>query len=500
MSKVIVIGLDGMPPEIAFNLWIDKLPNLKRITKEGTYGKLESVIPYVTAPAWTSFITGKNPGKTGIFDFLLPQKNLSEIRPINSKDIKAETIYEMLKKANKKSALINLPVSYPPKTKNITITSFLTQSEDFIFPKKLKEEIRELKDYKIIPGPEYLASNNQEILAKECRIVEEKRFGVAKNLFKNKEWDFFFLLFSSTDTIQHKAHCAIVNGNISENSEVFQLFQDIDRYLGWFIDNLPSDTNLIVMSDHGFKKYNGFFSINQYFLQKGLLKTGSKKDSVFLTRGQKEKDALFKEKGKILKLPMLTTLAYTNQTVFKLAKFCYGIIKKFKKIKIDTGIDVDENNSKAVFIKGAFQSIYLNDKNRFENGLLTGEEYAYLKTKLVSDLKKLKDPTGISVFKKVLAKEDIFSGPFLKYAPDICIKHNKYLLKHKPLGKLFINTEMQGHSQEGIIAAIGPNIQKSQEIKNARITDIAPTILSILDMPIESEMDGKVLKSMINKT
>ncbi len=70
IEKVCVIGLDAA----TFSLikpWAEegKLANFKRLMEEGCFGNLPSTIPYLTPPAWTSSVTGQNPGKHNIYDF-----------------------------------------------------------------------------------------------------------------------------------------------------------------------------------------------------------------------------------------------------------------------------------------------------------------------------------------------------------------------------------------------------------------------------------------------
>ena len=65
--KVLVIGLDGATLDL-IGPWADdgKLPHISRLMREGVSGELRSTVPPVTGPAWTSFMTGKGPGKHGI--------------------------------------------------------------------------------------------------------------------------------------------------------------------------------------------------------------------------------------------------------------------------------------------------------------------------------------------------------------------------------------------------------------------------------------------------
>src|SRR4051812_35685209 len=70
-QRVFVLGFDGMDPTLA-RKWMDegKLPNLKRLSEEGTFAKLETTQPSESPVAWASFATGVNPGKHNIYDFL----------------------------------------------------------------------------------------------------------------------------------------------------------------------------------------------------------------------------------------------------------------------------------------------------------------------------------------------------------------------------------------------------------------------------------------------
>src|SRR5437899_9612741 len=66
--RVLVIGLDGASP-VLIQKWIDKLPNIKRLSESGVHGVLQSVVPPASVPAWQCFATGKNPAKIGLFGF-----------------------------------------------------------------------------------------------------------------------------------------------------------------------------------------------------------------------------------------------------------------------------------------------------------------------------------------------------------------------------------------------------------------------------------------------
>ncbi len=74
-AKVIILGLDGLSPILVEKYWENgDLPNLKKISDTGTYKRLTTTTPGISPVAWSSFQTGVNPGKHGIFDFLMPDR------------------------------------------------------------------------------------------------------------------------------------------------------------------------------------------------------------------------------------------------------------------------------------------------------------------------------------------------------------------------------------------------------------------------------------------
>ena len=78
-----------------------ELPNLKRLMGEGAYGDLTSTIPPIIPVAWTSFMTGKNPGKHGTFGFFEPVPNSYTVRRRNGGSRRAKTIWRILSESDK---------------------------------------------------------------------------------------------------------------------------------------------------------------------------------------------------------------------------------------------------------------------------------------------------------------------------------------------------------------------------------------------------------------
>ncbi|MGD1009061.1 MAG: alkaline phosphatase family protein [Candidatus Aminicenantales bacterium] len=71
INRMVILGLDGMEPTLAEKFMAEgKLPNLARLRKDGTYARLRTTTPAISPVAWSSFMTGSEPSKHNIFDFL----------------------------------------------------------------------------------------------------------------------------------------------------------------------------------------------------------------------------------------------------------------------------------------------------------------------------------------------------------------------------------------------------------------------------------------------
>ena len=95
-EKVFVIGLDGATFDLIIP-WVEQgyLPNISKLMCVGAYGNLESTIQPLTAPAWTTFLTGMNQAKHGLFDFVKRQHGSYAVNVTNSTHIFSPSIFEI---------------------------------------------------------------------------------------------------------------------------------------------------------------------------------------------------------------------------------------------------------------------------------------------------------------------------------------------------------------------------------------------------------------------
>lgn len=466
-EKLLIIGLDGATfAAIIPLIKKGKIPTLKKIMKEGVFGNLESSVPPVSCPAWPSFMTGKNPKKHRVLDWFKYDKNY--MKSFNSaKEIKGKRFWDYLNNQGLFCGTINVPITYPPyPIKGFMISGFLALKEDseFTYPPELKQELLE-RGYMIDPVNRYSLSD--ESFLKKMREVMEMRKNIILYLIKNKKWDVLVAVFRP-EPIQHRFWKEDTMDVIDDT------YERLDGYIKEILETVSKDTNIMIISDHGFgdmPDYNIYF--NTWLSNKGF----------FLLKQTKKKIPL----DKIYRILVKMGLKWTK----------YLVGHKLDKLRfINYEEDVDWKNTKAFArISENIGFIYLNKENRFEEGILSEELTKKVKQEIEEELKKF-EVLGIKVVNKILDKNEIYGD--IEEAPDIIFEVNKKFKGMEILDKKeFVeipNKDKRGwHSQKGIFMANGKDILNKGEIKAAKLIDIAPTILKLYGIEKPGDMDGKVL-------
>jgi len=204
MSRVLIIGLDGATFDLIMP-WVQegRLPTFERLIREGASGEMESVIQPITAPAWASFLTGKNPGKHGIYDFYRREPGSYNMRPVNRNRVVGKTLYELLSEGGKKVGMINVPMTYPPRPVNgFIVTGMMTPpGASFAYPPQLQRELL-TRGYRVELDTWYKSGKEKEFF-KELMGVLKRREEAFLALMEGRPWDFLVCVFRATDLVQH---------------------------------------------------------------------------------------------------------------------------------------------------------------------------------------------------------------------------------------------------------------------------------------------------------
>lgn len=491
--KVIVIGLDGSSWEIVRLMQQHgKLPNLKTIEEAGSATTLTSTHPAHSAPAWTSFATGVPPTEHGCLDFLVVNHDIDDLDIIDSTKIKQETIYETMVRFGRTPILINLPNTFPPKLQqHITITSLMTRGDHYVYPESLKEKYPSLQRYRLSPNATLRAKDNFTAYVEDVRQLEADRIAGAKDLFLHEPWDFFFFLSSGTDWVSH----VVYDKAIQEHYQpAWQVWEQMDAFIGWIMQQMDTHTTLLVMSDHGFRVYDGIFYMNRWLEQQGYLATVSGSGSF-----QQEHTALSREVGKVQRRRVqfkvgkgLRRLLAVIPGLESLVKWLYKrIIRRYLPVNVTVDLKLDLSKTQVAFPRGSMASmLYINDTKRFRHGIVPPEQRSQLAHRLQSELKNLKDQTGHSVIGHVWLTHELYNQRFRQLSPDLFLESDRYYLSgslHST--SLFEASPKNYHDGNGMLLAYGQSI-RHQTLPTTNLLNLPPTIMQGLGLPIPAHYSG----------
>ena len=214
MSRVFIVGWDGATFDL-IKPWIadGQLPHIAQILDDGVHGELRSTLPPMTFPAWTSFMTGKNPAKHGIFDFTRQRPGSYDLEFVNGGQRQAPSFWKLLSDAGRRVISISVPCTYPPEPVNgVMISGFdapglggksARADSRGMYPPELCDELnREIGGHPM--GAFIINEVNRgtpEIGLERMIKVVERKAATAKYLMETRDWDCFMILFGESDGV-----------------------------------------------------------------------------------------------------------------------------------------------------------------------------------------------------------------------------------------------------------------------------------------------------------
>lgn len=505
--RVLVVGLDGATWDV-LSPWIENgsLPNMARLRQNGRWGALLSTMPPITAPAWSSFMTGKKPGQHGVFHFVSaapgekPENGVSEI--VNARSIQSSTLWDILGHHERKVVLMNVPMTYPPRAVNGSmITGLLTPKGASIwtYPPELSEE---LGDYVIdldrfIDTKPFQSDHTHEATAPslalmgEFRNMLEKRARTGLDLMESEPWDLFMIVFTGPDRMGHYLWPYHRSPDSADPPEVQELCQSIhdyyvrlDEIIGQLVEQGGSPLNVMLMSDHGMgpsftKRLHG----NNWLRQQGWLDAQTGDAGVGNLDGWLSRLRLPRDKiGRVVvRIPGLAGSRFVRQAA---------------KSRSAT-VDVKQSQAYFAPIYNNLAGIHIN---------LSGNAKEELREKIQQGLSELVDPdTGQPLVEKVYPGQAFYGGTFAHDSPDLVVALNPgygwglHVSSYSSLVTPVSLALLQGdHRLEGIFVAHGPDIvPNSEPLPGLAIEDVAPTVLYLMGLPRPTDMDGRVLTEIV---
>jgi len=367
-NKVLVFGIDGATFDIIRPaIERGKMTNLKKLMDAGASGPLQSTIHPITPMAWTSFATGTNAGKHGIFDFARIDND--RILLNNGCDRRMPAIWTHLTEQQRPSVVVNVPFTYPPEQINgVMVPGFEAPyvTRDVFHPESVYDDLlKEFGHYEFdwtFPiGRKLDVAGYRE----QCRKTIDHRGETSLHLLKNYPWDFFMVVFSTPDHVQH-VFWKMEDGHAA----IEDIYDQCDQWLGRYLEAIDDDTTVVIMSDHGFGAIEKIVYLDNWLEQEGFLKRAQP--------GMKQK--------------VIPALKRTLQRVLptSLRKRISGRLAGLKgRLEAQQfGGTLDWANTKA-FSYGMYGNIYINAKGTWPHGIVEPDQYDAVCQQVIDRLMEL---------------------------------------------------------------------------------------------------------------
>ncbi|MEZ4286730.1 MAG: alkaline phosphatase family protein [Polyangiales bacterium] len=454
--RLLVIGLDCAPPSLVFDRFRAVMPNVQQLIGGGCHGRLRSIMPPITVPAWASMFSGRDAGELGIYGFRNRMTRDYPMTTVDARALKCKSIFDFASEQGKSVASLFVPLSSPVRPiRGVCVAGCLAKGDrraDF-FPRSLGDELSGLFG-------EYMAdiddfrTRDRASVSRELFEMTTQHFQIATHLWKTRQPDLMAMVAIGPDRLHHlfwecfdPEHPRFVPDDPFVGIGA-RFYAHVDRLIGELVQHIDPHTNVMIVSDHGAKPMIGGFLINEWLRENGYLNLKSQP---------------------------------TSSTALNLD-------------------DVDWSSTTAWASGGYYARIWINKMLREPNGIVSPSHYEDLRDELGTRLAALGGPNNESWSNFVIRPDNHFAQTN-GIAPDLMIAFDD--LNWRALGSVggpSLYTERNdtgndgcNHDWHGIYVASGPTFDAVAEPRDASLHDVFPTIANVLNLRTPHTGHGRSL-------
>ncbi len=519
VKRVMVIGLDGATFDL-MRPWLaeGKLPTLARLIAEGASGEMESVPNMNSAAAWSSFATGLNPGKHGVYWLVEYKPNSYELQPTNALSRHGETIWARLSRRGRRVAVLNVPITWPAEPVNGVLVAGWdcpgVYSPGFTYPPEFAQELLRACDGEFVirassEAPEPTLDGSIRRMHEQTR----SHLKAAQYVLAQGPWDLFIIVFTTTDIAHHLLWRTIDPTHPDYNPDeaaryggaMYDIYRELDDAIAMLMGSLDDGTAVIVMSDHGGGISGGAVRyINKWLHSQGLLAYCAESLN---GRGNRLSLGALNVRDELQKgvMWLLANVIWAERSLRILSEEQKQRIKGWLpdlrglRLRAETrayAAQIDWSRTLA-YGDNANNFVRVNLKGREPQGIVAPEDYESVRNRVIERLYTWCDPaSGRPLVEKVYKREEIYSGPYTEVAADLEIRWTDVVpqgLDSAWMDGPRFDPISGGHKPNGILIMRGPGIARGATIEGAKLLDMAPTLLHLMGGPVPATMDGKVL-------
>ncbi|GIW88205.1 MAG: phosphodiesterase [Isosphaeraceae bacterium] len=459
--KILILGLDCAAPELL--LGSDDLPHIRHLMAAGGYGRLESVVPPITVPAWMCMATSQDPGSLGVYGFRnRADYSYDKLSIATSRSITEIALWDQLAREGKRSICVGIPPGYPPRKINgLWVGCFMTPdtSKDvFTHPADWSARVNALAGGTYPVDVKGFRTDDKAWLRDQIFDMSRRQWAVVRHLMTSEPWDYLHFVDIGLDRIHHgfwkyhdPHHVQHVPGSPFQ-SAIRDYYRHLDAEIGQTLEQLDDETIVLVVSDHGARALDGGFCVNEWLIDQGDL--------------------------------------VLHEYPSKPTPFAQ--------------LSVDWSRTKAWSEGGYYARVFLNIEGREPQGTLAKADVLRYRDDLKARLEATTNPDGQPLGTLVFKPEELYRH--LRNVPPDLIVHfgalawrsigsvgygrGTYHVQENDTGPDDCN-----HAQFGAFVLASPRCPLAGEVHGARLLDIAPTLLELAGCDIPPSMQGRSLVS-----
>ena len=409
------------------------MPQLGKLLATGTVAPMRSSIPVISSVSWTTFMTGRNPGKHGVYGFTDVKPGTLTMFFPNFGSVRTDTLWDVAGRAGKRSIVLNIPGTYPARPLNgVLVSGFVAvHLERAVWP---ADFLRQLEKDRYRIDVDYVnADRRPDAFFQDLTATLDARRRTYRRLLENEPWDLFIGVITECDRLHHYFWSQWADPAAPLHGKFVDFYRRLDDVLAELVAAVPAGTPLFVVADHGHTLIRQEFFPNAWLRREGLLRMHGEKP-----RGLADMDPASK--------------------VFVL----------------DPG------------------RVYVHRKGRFPLGTVEAAEAEDLLARVREGLLALRDGDGGAPVSRIFARDELYHGPVVDAAPDLVIHFHE---GYDPKGAM-AKTDVFGRSaltgmhtyDDSLFFLNRPGVATD----GLDIVDLAPTILTVLGVEPPSDMDGRV--------
>lgn len=508
---LLVVGLDGACLDLV-RPWVEAgvLPELGRVLREGICAPLRSTVPAATFPAWTSLVTGVNPGRHGVLDFTERVPGTYHVRFVNGSRRGAEAFWTRLARAGRRVAVVTVPATYPPETLpgGVMVSGFdtpLTAAIDgrFVAPRERWPEIRAavgrvpFADFQEVdPGPGW----HDEALASLLDGVE-RRTRLVEHLVARDRPDVTMVVFGESDTVSHhfwRFHDPRSPRFVESpwGDALRRVYEALDAALGRLRAAVGDEAVVMIVSDHG----SGGAGDRAVYPNRFLEAAGWLRFRRGGGSGARLRRAALRVVPFRWQATLLRRLGRTAGRLEGSARF--GRIDWSDTVAYSEELDYHP-------------SVWLNLRGREPLGRVEPHDYSAMRERVAAGLRAWRDEHGEPVVERVWRREDVYDGPAMEAAPDLLLEfspvrgYSPSVLRSPGAGPALERLDpgrfgagkgagMNGaHRRDGLVAVTGGRVAARGTLARREIVDVTPTVLALAGVPIPRGLDGRTIDEVL---